>query len=106
MASRLGSPSLTRKLGARIRGLREEAGVTQESIAWACDIPKAHLSRIESGERLPSIPVLFAIAKQLRVEAMDLVAFDLRKPRMALLDAARCGDADRVGAALKRLALT
>jgi transcriptional regulator with XRE-family HTH domain len=103
VASRLGTPSLARKLGARLRALREEAGVTQESIAWACEIPKAHLSRIESGERLPSIPVLFALAKQLRVEAADLVGFNLRKPRLALADAVRRGDADAIRAALARV---
>jgi hypothetical protein len=38
---------------------------------------------------LPSIPVVFALARELGVEAMDLVGFDLRQPRAQLLDAAR-----------------
>jgi transcriptional regulator with XRE-family HTH domain len=106
VASRAGSPSLTRRLGARINALREEAGLTQESVAWACGIPKAHLSRIEHGERLPSIPVLFALAKQIGVEPVDLVGFDLRKPRAALLEAARRGDGEAARLALKRLGLS
>ena len=103
MASRAGSPSLARRLGARIHALREEAGVTQEAVAWGSGIPKAHLSRIESGERLPSIPVLFALAKELGVEAIDLLGFETRKPRVGLLDEIRRGDGDAVRSTLKRL---
>jgi transcriptional regulator with XRE-family HTH domain len=103
VAPRAGKPSLARKLGARVRALREEVGLTQEAVAWACEIPKAHLSRIESGQRLPSVPVLFALAKELRVDAMDIVGFDLRRPGPALLDAARRGDRTGVLAALSRL---
>ena len=105
MPSRAGSPSLRKKIGARIRALREEAGLTQEAVAWACGIPKAHLSRIESGENLPSLPILSALAKHIGAEPYDILAFDLKKPRAELLDAARGGDAERVRAALKRLGL-
>lgn len=79
--------------------------MTQEALAWACEIPKAHLSRIENGERLPSLPVIFALAKELRVEAMDLLALDARKPRVQFLDAVRRRDRSRIREALKRLGL-
>lgn len=105
MASRAGSDAFARRIGARIRELRDSAQLTQESVAWACGIPKAHLSRIERGERLPSLPVLFAIAKEMKVEAADIVGFDLRKPRIALLDAARRRDALGSAKLLRRLGL-
>jgi transcriptional regulator with XRE-family HTH domain len=79
--------------------------MTQEALAWASNIPKPHLSRIEGGESLPSIPVVFALAKELGVEAMDLVAFDLRQPRVQLLDAARRNDRAQVREALRLLGL-
>ena len=103
--SRAGPPLLLRKIGARIRALREETGLTQEAVAWACDIPKAHLSRIERGERLPSLPVVFALAKELGVEAVDVIGFNTRLTRVRLLDAARRGDQRSVRDALKRLGL-
>jgi transcriptional regulator with XRE-family HTH domain len=99
----LGSPSLAKKIGARIRALREQAGMTQEAVAWAAEIPKSHLSRIEHGARLPSLPVLFAIAKELRVDPMDVVGFDMRNQRAALLDALRRGDEGAALGALRRL---
>ncbi|MGH7436156.1 MAG: hypothetical protein ACRENE_10830, partial [Polyangiaceae bacterium] len=53
-------------------------------------------------ENLPSLPIVFALAKRIGAEPFDIVAFDLRKPRAELLDAARTGDVARMRAALKR----
>ncbi len=103
MAPRRGSASLRRALGVRIRKVREEAGRTQESVAWAIDVSNALLSRIESGENLPSVPVLFALAKELGVAVVDLVAFDMRDPRARLLDAIRRGDNETFAAVTKSL---
>lgn len=105
MPSRAGSPALRKKIGARIRALREEAGLTQEALAWKCEIPKPHLSRIERGENLPSLPIVFALAKGLGVEPFDILAFDMRRPRAELVDAARREDAERVRAVLELLGL-
>ena len=97
----MASPTLARRVGARIRTLRVEANLTQESVAWACEIPKAHLSRIERGERMPSLAVLFQIAKEIGVEAADLLAYDLKKPRLALLDASRRAELLQIKKALR-----
>jgi transcriptional regulator with XRE-family HTH domain len=97
--------ALSRRLGARIRALRVEAGVTQEQFAWDCDLDKGYMSNVESGKRLPSLQVLVAFAKRLGVEPIDLLAFDHTKPRMQLLDAARRGDREAVKEALKRMGL-
>jgi transcriptional regulator with XRE-family HTH domain len=80
---------LARALGARIRALREEVGITQERLAWDSDLAKAYLSQVESGKRTPSIPVLCALAERLGVEVADFLALDLEIPRLRLLDAAR-----------------
>lgn len=80
---------LARAIGARVRMLREERGVTQESVAWACDLSKPYLSLVESGKRLPTLPVITAIASELGVHAVDIVGFDLRNPRLRNLDASR-----------------
>ena len=93
MAPKRGSPTLRRAIGKRVRQLREDAKQTQETLAWAAGISKASMSRIEQGENLPSVPVLFALARELGVTASDLIGFDLRHPRLRLLDAARRGDA-------------
>lgn len=100
-----GNRTVARRLGARLRALRGEANLTQERLAWECDLDKGYLSQLESGKRLPSVAVLHVLAARLGVEVADLLAFDLARPRLALLDAARRADRDAVLAALRRLGL-
>lgn len=89
MPRRTGPVTLARKLGSRIRVLRVEAQITQEQLAWDCDLDKGFLSQIESGKRMPSVPVLFQLARRLGVQAADIVAVDSRDVRLRLLDASR-----------------
>jgi transcriptional regulator with XRE-family HTH domain len=81
------------------------AELTQERLAWECDLDKGYLSQVESGKRQPSLTVLAALAERLELTVADLVGFDLTHPRLELLDAARLGDLARVTAALRALAL-
>ncbi len=100
-----GTAKLARRLGARVRELRVEAGMTQESLAWECDLSKPYLSQVEAGKRLPSIAVLDAIARRLGLRVADLVAIDATDPRLRLLDAARRKERAAVKAALADLDL-
>jgi transcriptional regulator with XRE-family HTH domain len=100
---RAGPAVLARRLGARIRELRQEAGITQEKLAAYCDVDKGYLSQVESGKRLPSIPVIALLAAELGTEIADLVGFNMTVPRIQLLDAARRRDASGIRQALKRL---
>jgi transcriptional regulator with XRE-family HTH domain len=102
---RAGPPTLARQLGARIRALRTEAKLTQEQLAWECDLAKPYLSRVEAGKRTPSVPVLALLATRLGVELADVVALDPTQPRLALLEAARKGDGEAVRVALQQLDL-
>ncbi len=67
---------LTRRVGARIRLLRERAGLSVEDVAWEIGIHKSHLSRVERGERTPSLELLFSLAKRLGVLVGDFVAVE------------------------------
>ena len=50
-------------IGARLRTLRRERGWRLEDLAERTGLSKAYLSRLESGERQPSLTALFGIAK-------------------------------------------
>jgi transcriptional regulator with XRE-family HTH domain len=89
MAPRATPIALLRRLGARIRLLRKEAGLSQEELAWECDLERTYLSNVETGKRAPSVATLFLIADRLGLEAADLVALNLRVPRLAVLDEGR-----------------
>jgi transcriptional regulator with XRE-family HTH domain len=96
---------LARAIGARIRLLRDEVGLTQEKLAWECDLTKGYLSQVEAGKRTASIPALAALAGRLGVLVADLVAADLSEPRLALLEAARRRDSKGVELAVRKLGL-
>jgi transcriptional regulator with XRE-family HTH domain len=63
-----------RRLGERVRQLRRERELSQESLAFDAGIHVNHLSTIERGEANPSFLVLVSIAKVLRVTLSDLVS--------------------------------
>ena len=50
-------------IGSRLRTLRREHGWRLEDLAERTGLSKAYLSRLESGERQPSLSALFGVAK-------------------------------------------
>jgi transcriptional regulator with XRE-family HTH domain len=62
-----------RRLGERVRELREARGITQEALAFDAGIHVNHLSTIERGEANPSFLVLVSLAKVLGVSVAELV---------------------------------
>ena len=57
-----------RHIGARIRELREEKGLTQEELATLAGILRTNLSRIEQGKYSTGLDILGAIAEALDVK--------------------------------------
>lgn len=47
----------------RLRELRRESGLTLEAAAARVGLSPAHLSRLETGQRQPSLPMLLALAR-------------------------------------------
>ncbi len=57
--------------GRRLRELREQAGLSQRALAFP-GCTSAYISRIESGERVPSLQVIHEFARRLRVSPVLL----------------------------------
>ena len=73
-----------RRLGDRIRSLRERRGLTREALAVLTGLSAVYIKKIESGERLaPSMPTLARIAKalgaSLHVELIERLSHPRRK---------------------------
>jgi transcriptional regulator with XRE-family HTH domain len=67
---------LSLAIGARIRQLREEAGLTMEQLAYESELgSKGHLSNIERGLVRPTAHTLSLLSERLGVELGDLVTF-------------------------------
>jgi transcriptional regulator with XRE-family HTH domain len=61
-----------RRLGLRIRGLREKANISQEALGQIAGLHRTYIGAIERGERNPSVLSLKKIADALKVTLGDL----------------------------------
>lgn len=63
-----------RTLGAQLRRLRLERGLSQEALAELADLNYKHIGKIELGKSDPGADVLVSLAKALRVPVGELFA--------------------------------
>jgi len=61
------------QIGDRIRDLRAEAELSQEKLAFACDLDRTYIGSVERGERNISVLNLKKVAKALKVKSADLL---------------------------------
>lgn len=81
---------LAEKIGHRIRHLRQTANITQEKLAYEAGLKsKGHLSGIEHGLVLPTLPTLLLLASRLEVDLLDLLTFPDDSERQQLVDLTR-----------------
>lgn len=60
--------------GTVMRRLRIERGLSQEELASRLDMSShAHISRLESGKKQPTLDMVFRLADALNVEAWEIV---------------------------------
>ncbi len=72
----LGSKStLTRIIGNNVRKYRIEAGLTQEELAEMVGIGASFIARIECGQKIMSVPVLYRIAQVLQISS-DMLLYE------------------------------
>ena len=70
------------RLGQRIKELREDAGLSQQSLAQAAGgMSRAYVASLELGEKAASIQTLERLAKALKVPISALVDFRGPKPK-------------------------
>ena len=80
------------QVGPRLKRLRTERGVTLTDVAAATGISKSTLSRLETGQRRPSLELLLPLAQAYRVPLDELVgAPEVGDPRIRLKPRARNG---------------
>lgn len=85
-----------RLLGARIKELRVERGLSQERLAELMGANVTYVSSVERGRENPTLDFLLKVADALHVDLADLAAFawlrmnerDLRKKLRAMIDKA------------------
>ena len=61
-------------LGRRINAARKDRSITSERLSELCNINDTYMRQIESGAKIPSLPVFVTICKELRVSPSYLLA--------------------------------
>lgn len=62
-----------KSFGERVRELRKQKGLSQESLALACDLDRTYIGGVERGERNISLLNIHKIGRALGVPAKDLL---------------------------------
>ena len=77
--------SVLDQVGPRLKRLRSQRGVTLTALSEVTGISKSTLSRLETGQRRPSLELLLPLAQAYRVALDDLVgAPEVGDPRVRL----------------------
>ena len=63
-----------RAIGAVVRELRTERGLSQEVLGFRCHLSQTYISQVEVGNRNPSAWSLVSLARGLDVSTSELVA--------------------------------
>jgi transcriptional regulator with XRE-family HTH domain len=76
-------------LAESLREERSRAGLTLEQLAQRADLSTAHLSRLESGDRQPSVAALISLSRALGVSMSTLLGERRGVPAIAAYPAGR-----------------
>lgn len=77
--------ALAMEFGARVRALREQARLTLEALSDRSGVSRAMLSKVERGEKSPTIGVAKRIASALGATLSDLMGGNDKRQAMALV---------------------
>jgi transcriptional regulator with XRE-family HTH domain len=61
------------KIGANLLRLRTAKGYTQEALSYQCDVDRAKISKIESGQANLMVTTLLDLAEGLEVDPSELL---------------------------------
>jgi transcriptional regulator with XRE-family HTH domain len=92
MGDQRGTPDVLTEVGPRLRRLRQNRNITLTALAAQTGISKSTLSRLEAGQRKPSLELLLPLADAYQVRLDELVgAPEVGDPRIRFKPRVRNG---------------
>ncbi|WP_394846338.1 XRE family transcriptional regulator [Pendulispora brunnea] len=80
-----GSDDLSLALGARVRKLRDAAGMTLEQLSQQSGVSRAMLSKVERGEKSPTVGIATRIARGLQTSLTELLGGNASEGAIVLM---------------------
>jgi transcriptional regulator with XRE-family HTH domain len=62
------------EFGKVVRGLRIEAGLTQEQLGFEADLRRTFISTLELGQQQPTLMTIFKLSKALKIPPSEIIA--------------------------------
>jgi transcriptional regulator with XRE-family HTH domain len=87
-AAKLNEDAILVEVGSRLKRLRSQAGLTLEQMAAQSGVSRAMLSKVERGEKSPTLAIVVRIAKGLNVSMSTLMGAEPDPARVAHIKAA------------------
>lgn len=66
---------IVQKLGANMKHIRKEHGMTQRDVADRCNIEESAYRRVENAGTTPNLKTILLVARALDVSVLDLFSF-------------------------------
>lgn len=57
-----------------MKSFREEAGMTQEALAFEAEVDRTYISQLERNKKSPTLDVLFRLCEAMGVKASELIS--------------------------------
>lgn len=73
LVSKVSQDKFLKLIGKKIRGYRLEQGISQDQLAFECDMPIKQIGRIERGEINTGIFTLYRITEALEIALTDIL---------------------------------
>ena len=64
---------LGKAFGLALRSIRQERGLSQESLGFESGYHRTYVSLLERGQKSPSLQTIFKLSKALRIELAELI---------------------------------
>ena len=77
---------ISKKLGKRLKELREQRGLTQLELAELIDMESSNLSKIERGAQIPKEESLLKLTLALNIQVKDLFDYEHFADKKTLLN--------------------
>jgi transcriptional regulator with XRE-family HTH domain len=71
------------RITARLKALREDLHLSQGQLARSVGVHRSYITRIERGQRVPGLGLLYELAQHLGCRVEDLVAVEGSRNRPA-----------------------
>lgn len=64
---------LEKIFGIILKDIRKNRGITQEKLAYDCQLDRTYISLLERGLRQPTISTFFKLSKALDISSVDFI---------------------------------